>query len=105
MTPEDESAAAAAATEKTAIETVQADLEAAAAIILSGVPEHLKGLIPANMTAKERIDWFAQAKATGIFDRAAVPETESGAKPTITPKAPDTASLPAYARMAAGYRK
>jgi hypothetical protein len=104
MTPEEE-AAAAAATEKTALETANADLEAAAAVILAGVPEHLKALIPTNMSARERIDWFAQAKATGIFDRAAVPETESGAKPTITPKAPDTASLPPYARMAAGYRK
>ena len=104
MTPEEEAAAAAAA-EQTALETAQADLEAAAAVILAGVPEHLKALIPANMSAKERIDWFAQAKATGIFDRKPVPETESGTKPTITPKAPDHASLPAYARMAAGYRK
>lgn len=104
MTPEEEAAAAAAA-EKTALETANADLEAAAAVILAAVPEHLKALIPATMSARERIDWFAQAKATGIFDRAAVPETESGAKPTITPKAPDTASLPPYARMAAGYRK
>ena len=104
MTPEEESAAAAAA-EQTALETAQADLEAAAAVILAGVPEHLKALIPANLSAKERIDWFAQAKATGIFDRKPVPETESGTKPTITPKAPDASSLPPYARMAAGYRK
>ena len=104
MTPEEEAAAAAAA-EKTALEAAQADLEAAAAVILAGVPDHLKALIPANMSAKERIDWFAQAKATGIFDRKPIPETESGTKPTITPKAPDHASLPAYARIAAGYRK
>jgi hypothetical protein len=51
------------------------------------------------------IDWFAQANATGIFDRAAVPATDGGAKPTVTPKAPDPASLPAFARIAAGYRK
>lgn len=85
--------------------SAQADLAAAADAILSGVPEHLKALIPASMSAKERIDWFAQAKATGIFDRAAVPATDAGTKPTITPKSPDHASLPAYARMAAGYRK
>lgn len=88
-----------------ALVAAQADLEAAAAVVLAGVPDHLKALIPASMTARERIDWFAQAKATGVFDRAAVPTTDAGAKPTITPKAPDHASLPAYARMAAGYRK
>ena len=104
MTPEEEAATAEAA-QQTALDAAQADLEAAAAVILAGVPDHLKALIPANMSAKERIDWFAQAKATGIFDRKPVPETESGTKPTITPKAPDHASLPAYARMAAGYRK
>jgi hypothetical protein len=88
-----------------ALAVAEADLEAAATAILSGVPEHLKALIPASMSPRERIDWFAQARATGIFDRAAVPTTDAGAKPTITPKAPDHASLPAYARMAAGYRK
>ena len=31
--------------------------------------------------------------------------TDDGAKPKITPKDADTASLPVYARMAAGYRK
>jgi hypothetical protein len=103
MTPEE--AAAAEAAQQTALEAAQADLEAAATVILAGVPEHLKALIPANMSAKERIDWFAQAKATGIFDRKPIPETESGGKPTITPKAPDTSTLPAFARMAAGYRK
>ncbi|HEX8443814.1 MAG TPA: hypothetical protein VF631_09225 [Allosphingosinicella sp.] len=57
------------------------------------------------MPPRERIDWFAQAKATGIFDRAAVPTTDAGAKPTITPKQADPSSLPPHARMAAGYRK
>ena len=104
MTPEEEAAAAEAA-HTSALEAAQADLEAAAEVVLAAVPEHLKALIPANMSARERIDWFAQAKATGIFDRKPVPETESGAKPTVTPKAPDSASLPPYARMAAGYRK
>ncbi len=91
--------------EKTAHAAAQADLETAAAIVLAGVPDHLKALIPTTMSARERLDWFAQAKATGIFDRTPVPQTDGGAKPTITPMAPDHASLPAYARMAAGYRK
>ena len=103
MTPEEQAAALEA--EQTAHAATQADLEAAAAIVLAGVPEHLTALIPTTMSARERLDWFAQAKATGVFDRAPVPPTDGGTKPTITPKAPDHASLPAYARMAAGYRK
>lgn len=103
MTPEEQAAALEA--EQTAHATTQADLEVAASVVLAGVPEHLKALIPANMSARERIDWFAQAKATGVFDRATVATTNDGSKPTITPKSPDHASLPAYARIAAGYRK
>jgi hypothetical protein len=103
MTPEELEAKAAADAE--ALAAAQADLDAAAETILAGVPDHLKSLIPASLSARERIDWFAQAKATGIFDRAAVPTTDEGAKPKITPKEADPASLPVYARMAAGYRK
>ena len=93
------------AADDAALAAVNADLDAAAETLLAGVPEHLKALIPASMSARERIDWYGQAKATGIFDRTAVPPTDGAAKPTITPKAPDHASLPPYARMAAGYRK
>lgn len=103
MTPEEEAAAAAAA-DKTALEAAQADLEAAAAVVLQGVPEQLKGLIPTNLSARERIDWFAQAKATGIFDRTAVPSTDTGARPAIDPPKPDLSQLPVYARIAAGYK-
>lgn len=105
MIPEEQAAAdAAAATDKSALETAQSDLEAAAAVVLAGVPEHLKGLIPASMSARERIDWFAQAKATGIFDRPAVATTDGGARPAIAPPKPDLSQLPVYARMAAGYK-
>src|SRR3954454_12623434 len=104
MTPEEEAAAAAAEAEKNALEAAHADLEAAAAIVLAGVPDHLKALIPTTMSAKERIDWFAQAKATGIFDRAAVPTTDTGARPAIAPPKPDLSQLPVYARIAAGYK-
>lgn len=103
MTPEELEAKAAADAE--ALTAAQADLDAAAEAILAGVPDHLKALIPASMSARERIDWFAQAKATGIFDRPAVPATDDGAKPKITPQDADPAALPVYARMAAGYRK
>ena len=103
MTPEESQAKAAA--DEAALAAARADLNAAADALLTGVPEHLKPLIPSALSAKERIDWFAQAKATGIFDRPAVPATDAGSKPTITPKETDPASLPVYARMAAGYRK
>lgn len=87
------------------LEAAKADLAAAADALLAGVPEHLRPLIPGALSAKERIDWFAQAKATGIFDRTPVPPTGGGEKPTITPKQADANSLPAFARMAAGYQK
>jgi hypothetical protein len=103
MTPEEIEAKAAA--DAAALAEAQADLNAAADALLAGVPDHLRPLIPAILSARERIDWFAQAKATGIFDRAAVPTTDDGAKPKITPQSADPASLPVYARMAAGYRK
>lgn len=71
--------------------------------VLSGVPEHLRGLVPTNLSPADQIDWFNQAKATGIFHKPAVPPTDGGARPAITPTTPDTASLPVYARLAAGY--
>lgn len=78
-------------------------LAEAAKGVLAGVPDHLRGLIPGSLTSAELIDWYAQAKATGIFDKPTVPPTDGGARPAITPKAPDTSSLPIHARMAAGY--
>lgn len=83
--------------------TLKAQLTDTAAKVLSLVPEHLRGLIPASLSPADQIDWFNQAKATGIFDKPVVPATDGGARPAITPNAPDTASLPVYARMASGY--
>lgn len=82
---------------------LKAKLADTAQTVLAGVPDHLRGIIPANLSSAELLDWFAQAKATGIFDKPAVPPTDGGARPAITPKAPDTSSLPIHARMAAGY--
>lgn len=73
--------------------------------VLAGVPDHLRGLIPASLTSAELIDWYAQAKATGVFDKPAVLPTDGGARPAITPKEADLSKLPTFARMAAGYRK
>jgi hypothetical protein len=72
--------------------------------VLAAVPEHLRDLIPANLSAGDQIAWFNKAKATGVFDKPAVPATPD-ITPAITPAAPDSASLPIYARLAAGYAK
>jgi hypothetical protein len=83
--------------------SLKAQLAETAAKVLAGVPEHLRGLVPATLSPADQIDWFNQAKATGVFDKPAVLPTDGGARPAITPTAPDTASLPVHARMAAGY--
>jgi hypothetical protein len=76
-----------------------------ATAVLAGVPEQLRGLIPASLSPAEQVAWFHTAKATGVFDaKTTVPVTDT-AKPAITPTTPDHASLPVYARMAGGYRK
>ena len=84
---------------------LKAQLATTAETILGGVPEHLRGLIPTNLSPGDQIAWFNQAKASGAFDKPTVPPTDGGIKPAITPKAPDVSSLPAFARIAAGYRK
>lgn len=86
--------------ELTALKSQLADT---AKTVLAGVPENLRGLIPANLSPADQIAWFHQAKATGVFDKPAVPTTDGGARPTITPTTPDTSSLPVHARLAAGY--
>lgn len=84
---------------------LEAQLADTATAVLAGVPEHLRALIPANVSPADQLAWFHTAKATGVFEtKPAVPATDSG-KPTITPTTRDPASLPVYARMAGGYRK
>ncbi len=84
---------------------LKAQLADTATTVLAGVPEYLRGLIPASLSPADQLAWFHTAKATGVFDaKPAVPATDSG-KPAITPTTPDASSLPVYARMAGGYRK
>jgi hypothetical protein len=71
--------------------------------VLAGVPENLRGLIPASLAPADQIAWFHQAKATGAFDKPVVLPTDGGARPSITPTTPATSSLPIHARLAAGY--
>lgn len=90
--------------EASELAALKAQLADTAATVLAGVPEHLRGLIPASLSPADKIAWFHTAKATGVFEKAKVPATDT-TKPTITPAATDPATLPAYARMSAGYRK
>lgn len=84
---------------------LKAQLAETAKATVAGVPEHLRGLIPADLSAADQIAWFNQAKGTGVFDKPAVPATDGGERPAITPKAPDLSSLPTFAKLAAGYLK
>lgn len=84
---------------------LKAQLAETAKDILAGVPENLRALIPASLPPADQIAWFNQAKSTGVFDKPAVPPTDGGAKPAITPTTPDQSSLPIHARLAAGYSK
>lgn len=83
---------------------LKSQLADTAAKLIASVPEHLKALVPASLSAADQIAWFHTAKTTGVFDKPAVPATGTP-RPTITPVETDPASLPAFARMAAGYRK
>lgn len=83
---------------------LKAQLAETAKQVLAAVPENLRDLIPANLSPADQIAWFNKAKATGVFDKPAVPATPA-ITPAITPATPDTASLPIYARLAAGYSK
>lgn len=84
------------------LETEYAEL---AETVLAEIPENLKPLVPADYTPAQKLKWYREARKTGVFDaRPNVPETDRG-KPATTPKDRDFATLPAHARIAAGYRK
>lgn len=84
---------------------LRAQLADTATAVLAGVPDRLRGLIPAGLSPADQLAWFHTATATGVFDaKPAVPPTDGG-KPAITPTTPDPSSLPVFARMAGGYRK
>jgi hypothetical protein len=85
-----------------ALETENAEMADA---ILADIPDNLKSLIPADLGPAAKIKWFREAKKTGVFDaKPDVPETDKG-KPATTPKDHDLSTLPAHARIAAGYGK
>jgi hypothetical protein len=84
------------------LETEYADF---AESVLAEIPEKLKALIPAELGPGAKLKWFRAAKQTGVFNaKPDVPETDKG-KPATTPRDQDTSTLPAHARIAAGYGK
>lgn len=99
-------AAPAMSTPAPAADTDAAILERAATSILEGVPERFKPLIPTGLSAAQRLEWFAAAKRTGVFDddmRPAVPATDGNLRPAVTSPKLDIFTLPPAARMARGY--
>lgn len=85
------------------VAALKSQLAEAANTLLAGVPQHLRALIPSALPPADQIAWFNQAQAAGAFDKPAVPPTDGGARPAITPTTADTSSLPIHARLAAGY--
>ncbi|KGB81928.1 hypothetical protein JT55_10225 [Rhodovulum sp. NI22] len=85
-----------------ALESEYADF---AETVLAEIPDNLKPLIPADYGPAQKLKWYRDAKKTGVFDaKPNVPETDRG-KPVTTPKDRDFSTLPAHARIAAGYGK
>ena len=84
------------------LETEYADF---AESVLGEIPEKLKALIPTELGPGAKLKWFREAKKTGVFNaKPDVPETDKG-KPATTPRDQDLSTLPAHARIAAGYGK
>jgi hypothetical protein len=84
--------------------TAETELSALADAYLADVPEALKPLIPEGLSPSKKIEWFQKAKATGVFGTPTkVPTTDNG-KPRTTPQDRDLSTLPATAKIAAGFR-
>jgi hypothetical protein len=85
--------------------TLETEYAEFAESVLAEIPEKLKALIPAELGPGAKLKWFREAKKTGVFSaKPDVPETDRG-KPATTPRDQDTSTLPAHARIAAGYGK
>lgn len=85
--------------------TLETEYAEFADAVLAEIPDHLKPLVPADLGPAQKLKWYREAKKTGVFDsKPNVPETDKG-KPATTPKDRDLSTLPAHARIAAGYGK
>ena len=84
---------------------LEGELDEIANGILAEVPENLKPLIPEGFSPAAKVNWFNNAKATGVFNsKPDVPTTDTG-KPSTTPKDTNFKNMPIAARMSAGYGK
>lgn len=84
---------------------LETEYSALADAVLAEIPEHLKPLIPAELSPTAKLKWYQEAKKTGVFNtKPTVPETDT-TKPKTTPKDVDLSTLPPTARMAAAYKK
>jgi hypothetical protein len=75
--------------------------------VLANVPEHLKGLIPRELSPAKQAAWYFEARDTGIFDAAPAPDPvpSVGRKPESTPTSPDYSAMNPRERLAAMYAK
>lgn len=83
---------------------VEEQLEAVAKELEADVPEQYRDLIPAGLSAAERVKWLRAATAKGLFT-AAEPLPTDHSKPKITKPTPSPDSLSSVQKMAAGYGK
>jgi hypothetical protein len=77
-------------------------LEGIAKELEADVPEQYRELIPASLSAADRIKWLRAANARGLFTPAEPLPTDQS-KPKITKPTPSLDSLSPVQKMAAGY--
>jgi hypothetical protein len=85
-------------------EALTAHQATATQALLATIPEQFRALVPAG-TPLAQLAWIESATKAGLFNKPAVPTTDDGRKPTITPKDVDTSTLSPYARLSAAYSK
>jgi hypothetical protein len=79
-------------------------LDAVAKELEADVPEQYRELIPAGLSAGDRIKWIRAATAKGLFSTPEPAATDQ-TKPKITKPAPNPDALSSVEKMAAGYGK
>jgi hypothetical protein len=77
-------------------------LDAVAKDLEAEVPEQFRDLVPAGLSAGERIKWIRAANARGLFT-ASEPLPTDQTKPRITKPTPNPDALSSVMKMASGY--
>jgi hypothetical protein len=77
-------------------------LEAVAKELEADVPEKFRDLVPAGLSAADRVKWIRAANSKGLFT-AAEPLPTDQSKPKITKPTPSPDTLSSVQKMAAGY--